>query len=143
MYRSAANMKAITLGSVIRLQSELPLVYGYGGALTGVAGNALTLDPAPVWDKAPFFIRVRMPSGKYFGPISVSEGANASLAVLDAASLAAAEAAQKTTLAAVLAREDGGEYPSFELGTGVSQSRLCLVLNGAERRSLHAAARRR
>jgi hypothetical protein len=54
-----------------------------------------------------------------------------SLAVLDAASLAAAEGAQATTLAAVLAREEGGEYPSFELGTGVSQSRLCLVLNGA------------
>jgi hypothetical protein len=123
--------RAITLGSVIRLQSELPMAYGYGGAVVGVSGNTLTLDPAPVWDQAPFFIRLRMPNGKYFGPISVSEGASPSLAVLDAASLAAAEAAQKTALAAVLAREDGGEYPSFELGTGVSQSRLCLVLNGA------------
>jgi hypothetical protein len=43
-------------------------------------------------------------------------GATPSLAVLDAASLAAAEGAQATPLAA---------------GTGVSQSRLCLVLNGA------------
>jgi len=123
--------RAIALGSVIRLQSELPMAYGYGGAVVGVAGDTLTLDPAPVWDQAPFFIRLRMPNGKYFGSISVSEGASSSLAVFDAASLAAAEAAQKTTLAAVLAREDGGEYPSFELGTGVSQSRLCLVLNGA------------
>ena len=31
----------------------------------------------------------------------------------------------------MLAREDGGEYPSFELGAGVNQSRLCVVLNGA------------
>jgi hypothetical protein len=46
------------------------------------------------------------------------------------ASLAAAEAAQSTTLAAVLAREVGGEDPSFEFGTGVSSSKLCVVLNG-------------
>jgi hypothetical protein len=107
------------------------MAYGYGGAVVSVAGNTLTLHPAPVWDQAPFFIRLRMPNGKYFGPISVSEGVSPSLAMLDAASLAAAEAAQKTTLGAVLVREDGGEYPSFELGTGISQSRLCLVLNGA------------
>jgi hypothetical protein len=123
--------RAITLGSVIRLQSELPMAYGFGGAVVGVAGNTLTLDPAPVWDQAPFFIRLRMPNGTFFGPVSVAEGASPSLAVLDATSLADAEAAQKTTLAAVLAREDGGEYPSFELGTGDSQSRPCLVLNGA------------
>ena len=58
------------------------------------------------------------------------EGADPSIAVLDAGSLASAESAQSTTLAAVLAREDGGEDPSFELGTGVSSSKLCVVLNG-------------
>ena len=60
----------------------------------------------------------------------MTEGASPAIANLDADSLAAAEAAQSTTLAAVLAREDGGEPPSFELGTGVSSSKLCVVLNG-------------
>jgi hypothetical protein len=123
--------RAITFGSVLRLQSELPMAYGYGGAIAAVSGDTLTMDPAPTWDTGPFFIRLRMPNGKFFGPVLAAPGTTASLAVLDAASLAAAESAQATTLAAVLAREEGGEYPSFELGTGVSQSRLCLVLNGA------------
>ncbi len=123
--------RAITRGSVLRLQTELPMAYGYGGAVVSVAGNTLKLDPAPTWDTGPFYIRLRLPNGKFFGPVLVTEGASASLAVLDADSLAMAQTAQSTTLAAVLAREDGGEYPSFELGTGISQSRLCVVLNGA------------
>lgn len=122
--------RAITFGSVLRVQSELPMAYGYGGAVVGVSGNALTLDPAPVWDAGPFYVRLRKPNGTYFGPVTATQGANASVANLDATSLAAVQTAQSTTLAAVLAREDGGEYPSFELGTGVSQSKLCVVLNG-------------
>jgi hypothetical protein len=122
--------RAITFGSVLRLQSELPEAYGYGGAVVDVTGHTLTLNPAPVWDTGPFYIRLRRPNGTSFGPILVAEDGDASLAVLDAASLAAAEAAQSTTLAAVLAREPGAEDPSFELGTGVSSSKLCVVLNG-------------
>ncbi|WP_456705852.1 host specificity factor TipJ family phage tail protein [Bradyrhizobium sp. USDA 4452] len=123
--------RAITLGSVVRVQSELPESYGYGGAVTDVAGLTLTLSPAPVWSGGPFYIRLRRPNGKFFGPVACSQGADPTRALLNAGSLAAAEAAQSTTLAAVLAREDGGEYPSFELGSGVSQSRLCVVLNGS------------
>ncbi|MEY9262052.1 hypothetical protein AB7M45_007801 [Bradyrhizobium elkanii] len=123
--------RAITLGSVVRVQSELPQAYGYGGAVVGVAGNALTLDPAPTWDSGPFYIRLRRPNGKFFGPVLCTEGANAAIANLNPASLAAAESSQSTTLTAVLAREDGGEPPSFELGTGESSSKLCLVLNGS------------
>lgn len=122
--------RAITFGSVLRVQSELPMAYGYGGAVVGVSGHALTLDPAPVWDTGPFYIRLRRPNGKYFGPVAATEGVSAAIANLDATGLAAAEAAQSTTLAAVLAREDGGEYPSFELGSGDSQSKLCVVLSG-------------
>jgi len=122
--------RAITFGSVLRLQSELPEAYGYGGAVVAVSGNTLTLNPVPVWDTGPFYIRLRRPNGTFFGPVLVTEGADPSLAVLDAASLASAQSAQSTTLAAVLAREDGGEDPSFELGTGVSASKLCVVLNG-------------
>ncbi|OKO67003.1 host specificity factor TipJ family phage tail protein, partial [Bradyrhizobium sp. NAS96.2] len=123
--------RAITRGSVVRVQSDLPENYGYGGAVVGVAGATLALNPVPVWDEGPFYIRLRKPNGKFFGPVLCSRGVDAAHAVLDAASLAAAQTAQATTLAAVLAREDGAEYPSFDLGTGVSQSRLCVVLDGS------------
>jgi hypothetical protein len=122
--------RAITFGSVIRVQSEFPRNYGYGGGVTSVAGHTLTLDPAPVWDDGPFYVRLRRPNGTFFGPVLCAEGGDATQAVLDATSLSAAEAAQSTTLGAVLAREDGAEYPSFELGTGVSESKLCVVLGG-------------
>lgn len=122
--------RAITFGSVVRVQSELPQNYGYAGAVTNVAGATLTLNPAPTWDSGPFYIRLRRPNGKFFGPVLCTEGGDQALAVLNLGSLSAAEAAQSTTLAGVLAREDGGEDPSFELGTGISESKLCVVLNG-------------
>ncbi|MDI2074533.1 hypothetical protein ABIF65_003678 [Bradyrhizobium japonicum] len=122
--------RAITYGQVLRVQSELPQNYGYGGAVVDVNVRTLTLDPAPTWDTGPFYIRLRQPNGQSFGPVLCTQGADPSLAVLNATSLSAAETAQATTLSAVLAREAGADYPSFELGTGVSESRLCVVLGG-------------
>lgn len=122
--------RAITFGQVVRVQSELPQTYGYGGAVVDVDVHTLTLDPAPVWDSGPFYIRLRRPNGTLFGPVQCTEGSDPWLALLNGPSLAAAETAQSTTLGDVLAREDGAEYPSFELGTGVSESKLCVVLGG-------------
>lgn len=122
--------RAITFGSVLRIQSELPQNYGYGGAVVGLSGHTLTLSPAPTWDTAPFYIRLRQPNGQFFGPVACTQGVDVSQAVLNTTSLAQAESDQDTTLADVLVREDGAEFPSFELGTGVSESKLCVVLNG-------------
>ncbi|MES2030834.1 MAG: host specificity factor TipJ family phage tail protein [Pseudomonadota bacterium] len=122
--------RAITFGSVLRVQSELPMAYGYGGAVVGSADTALTLNPAPVWDTGPFYVRLRRPDGKWFGPVVVTMGASASIANLDATDLASVQTAQGIVLADVLAREAGGEDPSFEFGTAESQSKLCVVLNG-------------
>ncbi len=122
--------RAITFGSVLRVQSELPMAYGYGGAVVASAGTALTLNPAPIWDTGPFYVRLRRPDGKWFGPVVVTMGASASIANLDATDLASVQTAQGIVLADVLVREDGGEYPSFEFGTAESQSKLCVVLNG-------------
>ncbi|SFM00729.1 Putative phage tail protein [Bradyrhizobium sp. NFR13] len=122
--------RAITFGSVLRVQSELPMAYGYGGAVTGAAGTSLTLSPSPVWEDGPFYIRLRRPNGKWFGPVIVTKGAGDAIAILDADDLADVETAQGIVLADVLAREDGGEDPSFEFGTAESQSKLCVVLNG-------------
>lgn len=128
--------RAIQFGSCVRVQSELPMAYGYGGAVIGVNGSALTLDPVPVWDIGPFYIRLRMPNGTWFGPVTVTASGNGSIANLDATTLAAAQTAQNTTLAAVLARDAGAEYPSFELGTADSQSKLCVVLSGVPKGEL-------
>ena len=122
--------RAITFGAVLRLQSELPQAYGYAGAVVSLSGDALTLDPAPTWHAGPFYIRLRQPNGTYFGPVLCTQGSSAGIANLDPTSLASAQTAQSTTLAAVLARETGGEYPSFELGTADSESKLCVVLSG-------------
>ncbi|WBU27597.1 host specificity factor TipJ family phage tail protein [Rhodopseudomonas palustris] len=123
--------RAITFGSVVRVQSDLPMAYGHAGAVIDRSGLTLTLDPAPSWaDAGNHYIRIRRPNGKLFGPVRAVQGANASLAVLDGAGLAAAEAAQSVTLADVLARSDGAEWPSYELGTADNQSRLCVVLGG-------------
>lgn len=122
--------RAIQFGSALRVQSELPMSYGYGGAVVGASGTSLTLDPPPVWDAAPFYLRLRRPNGKWFGPINATMGADASIGVLNSVDLATVEASQGITLAEVLLREDGGEYPSFELGTADSQSKVCVVLSG-------------
>jgi hypothetical protein len=61
--------RAITFGSVLRVQSELPEAYGNGGAVVDVTGHTLTLHPAPVWDTGPFYIRLRRPNGTSFGPV--------------------------------------------------------------------------
>lgn len=122
--------RAITYGSVVRVQSELPMAYGQGGAITAASGTSLTLSPAPVWDGGPFYLRLRRPNGKWFGPVAATQGPNADIAVLDSGDLATVEAAQGIVLADVLARSDGGEDPSFEFGTADSQSKLCVVLSG-------------
>ncbi|MFC0243682.1 host specificity factor TipJ family phage tail protein [Rhodopseudomonas telluris] len=123
--------RAITFGSVVRVQSDLPMAYGHGGAVTSRTGLTLALDPAPSWaDSGNHYIRLRRPNGMLFGPVRAVQGANAGLAVLDGAGLAAAETGQGVTLDEVLARADGAEWPSYELGTADNQSRLCVVLGG-------------
>jgi len=95
-------------GNVAKLGQPLPVWYGRLKAFPDFAATPwATLDPAPTWDTGPFHIRLRMPDGKFFGPVLTARGANNSLAVLGADSLAAAERSQSTTLSAVLAREDG------------------------------------
>lgn len=122
--------RAITFGSVLRVQSELPMAYGQGGAVTAVTGHTLTLNPAPVWSDGPFYVRLRRPNGKWFGPVGTTMGGTAATAVLNDSDLASVQSSQGITLDEVLEREDGGEYPSFEFGTADSQSKLCVVLNG-------------
>lgn len=126
--------RAITFGQTLRVQSELPQNYGYGGAIiasAGAGGRTLTLDPAPSWaDAGTHFIRIRRPNGNWFGPITVTRGTDDAHAVLDATDLATVQTQQGITLANALLRADGGEYPSFELGTADNQSKVVKVLSG-------------
>ncbi len=123
--------RALTFGQTLRIQSELPMSYGQGGAVVNRSLNALTLNPAPSWsDTGPYFIRLRRPNGRWFGPVTVTRGGSDAVANLNSGDLAAVEAAQGITLANVLLRDDGGEYPSYELGTAENQSRVVKLLSG-------------
>ncbi len=123
--------RAFTFGQVIRVQSELPMDYGQSGAVIERDGNELTLSPVPAWATGEqHYVRLRRPTGKSFGPVKVARGYSDNIAVLDDVDLAAVEAAQGTTLADVLARADGAEWPSFDLGTADNQSRLAMLLGG-------------
>jgi hypothetical protein len=123
--------RAITMGATLRLQSELPQDYGYSGAVIDQDDLTLTLDPPPTWSGGTYYIRLRKPNGKEFGPIQVTRsGTDDSKAVLNSSDLATVEGQQSTTLAAVLARADGGEYPTYALGTADNQSKLVKVLTG-------------
>ncbi len=89
------------------------------------------LSPEPVWaDEGQHFMRVRRANGKFIGPFKVERGGDDGIAVINAADLAVVEEEQGVTVDQALAREDGGEYPSFELGIGEDQSRVCLLLTG-------------
>lgn len=123
--------RAITFGQTLRIQSELPQNYGFGGAVEENAAGTLTLNPAPTWDEDnQNFIRLRRPNGKWFGPVNVAKGDDDGHAVLNPTDLATVESQQGITLANALLREDGGEYPSFEFGTAENQSRVVKVLSG-------------
>lgn len=122
--------RAITFGQTLRIQSELPQAYGQAGAVTANDSGTLTLDPAPVWTADATFIRLRRANGTYFGPVAVTKGDTDAEAVLDADDLSTVETQQGVTLANVLARDDGGEWPSYDLGTADNQSRIVKVLSG-------------
>lgn len=124
--------RAITFGSALRVQSELPLSYGAGGEIVELTDLIATLNPAPAWpEDGPYFLRIRRANGKWFGPVVVTQGDDASLAEIDEDDLAAVEIAQGIELTDVLAREDGGERAAFELGSADNQSRVCVVLSGS------------
>lgn len=123
--------RAITMGANLRLQSELPENYGYAGAVTDRDSYTLTLDPAPVWAVGEqHYIRLRRPNGKEFGPVRASKGMTNAEAVLNSDDLAMVEGQQGITLANVLLRADGAEYPTYALGTADNQSKLVKVLTG-------------
>lgn len=123
--------RAITFGSAIRVQSDLPMAFGQAGAVVAVTGDILSLDPAPTWATGEqHFVRLRRANGKWFGPVSVSRGVSDARAVVDADDLADVEDQQSITLGEVLSRADGSDYPTFEIGTADNQSRVCVVLSG-------------
>jgi hypothetical protein len=122
--------RILSLGSVIRLQSELPMSWGYSGRVVAVSSNELTLEPAPVWEVGQNYIILRTKTGGVFGPVKVSEGSSSNIGVIDLVDLALVEAQFSTTLAAVLDREDGAEDPSFSLGIAANSAKTCMILRG-------------
>ena len=123
--------RRLTYGAHVRVQSEIPQSWGQSGAITSVATNTLTADPAPGWaDAGSKYVRIRTKTGRVFGPVLCTRGADDSQIVLDGSDLTAVQTAQSMTLAQAVAREDGGEPPSFEFGTATRTARDCIVLSG-------------
>ena len=123
--------RRLTYGAHVRVQSELPQSWGQSGAISSVATNTLTADPAPSWsDVGSKYVRIRTKTGRVFGPVLCTRGADDSQIVLDGTDLTSVQTAQSMTLAQAVAREDGGEPPSFEFGTATRTARDCIVLSG-------------
>ncbi len=123
--------RRLSLGSVITLQSEIPMEWGSAGDVVAHSGLSLTINPAPTWEVGQSYILLRTPTGEPFGPIKVSKGASDSIAVLNSSDLTLVEGQQGWVLADVLERNDGGPFPSFAIGLGTAWQQRCIVLSGA------------
>lgn len=124
--------KLLGFGSTVHVQTELPDSWGQGG--TVVSRNALVIEADRSLnfdDPGQYYISFRDRRGRPFGPVKCSwAGVDDTLINLDGPDLALVEGQFGTTLADVLARADGAEEPSFELGVGARRARKCLVVNG-------------
>ena len=123
--------RMLSVGSTVLLQSELPQEWGQAGKVVRHVGAGLVLDRPLTWGSGQHYIVLRTPRGKAFGPIKCARGASDSIAILDGADLAAVEAAQSTTLDAVLERSTGGILPSFSFGLGTTWIKRCVVKSGS------------
>ncbi len=123
--------RLLSVGSVITLQSEIPQEWGASGEVVARSGTSLTLEPAPTWEAGQSYVVLRTPTGKPFGPVKVSRGADASIAVLNGTDLTLIEGQQGIVLADVLTRHDGGLPPSFAFGLGTTWQQRCIVLSGS------------
>lgn len=118
-------------GSRVRVQSELPLSWGYTGSVESRSVNTLLVSPAPTWALVGnHYIAIRTKTGRQFGPVLCTQGVDAAHVVLNAADLAAVENAQGRTLENALTRADGADDPSFDFGVGDSRARDCIVMSG-------------
>lgn len=124
--------RLISLGEHVQIQSDLPGAWGGAGVVAARAGATLTLEPQPAWAGAgQHYVVLRDRTGAAFGPVKCARGGSDALCVLDAADLAIVETAQGQTLAAVLARAEGSELPTFAHGLGSAWQRRCIALSGA------------
>lgn len=124
--------RLLSVGSVITLQSEIPMEWGAAAAVVQRSGNSLTLDPPPAWGEGgQTYIIIRQPTGAPFGPIKCTRGTSDALAILDATDLALVQTQQGTTLDDVLARTEGDEPASAAIGLGTEWQQRCIVMSGA------------
>ena len=118
------------VGSVVALQSEMPMEWGSSGAVVGRAGLMLTLDPPPPWASGQAYVLLRSPTGAPFGPVKIAQGSGPERGLLDSADLALVEMQQGLDLDAVLERHPGSQPPSFAWGMGTDWQQRCIVLSG-------------
>jgi hypothetical protein len=122
--------RMLGFGSRVRVQTELPMSWGYSGAVVAQSGNTLTVSPAPTWDVGSHYIAIRTKTGRQFGPVLCTQGTGPDQVVLDATDLAAVQTGQGMTLAQALGRANGADDPSFDFGVSAARARDCIVMSG-------------
>ncbi len=122
--------RLLGVGSVVRVQSELPQSWGSSGIVVSQNGTVVQVSPAPTWDAGQAYVNFRSKTGKPFGPIKVSRGVSDEFLVLDATDLATVEGQTGLTITEAFDRMPAAEEPTYDFGIGTATSKTCIVLSG-------------
>lgn len=130
--------RLLNLGSVVRVQSELPQSWGSSGIVTALTFDgvnySLTVDPAPDWPASgTCFVNIRTPQGAPFGPIQCLQGLTTDIIILDNADLATVTNQQNMNISQAVHRQAAAEEATYDFGVGTAVSRTCIVLQGQPR----------
>lgn len=131
-----AEGRLVKLGDLVCLSSDIMALGGQtmrvaSYTIPGVGGPKINTDaemPAPAWAASgDHYVRVRRRNGRPFGPVKVSQGANAREIVVDPTDLALVEAAQGVTFSSSMLREATDEPVELSFSPGSPREFLGLV----------------
>lgn len=129
-FQVEAEGRLIRRGMSIAVQSELPQVWGESGEIVSVSGYSLTLDHDLPWSGGAY-IEIRAADGSYWGPVAVTQGASAHIAVVNSSDAATVASQTGISFASAVTRSSGQDRPSFVWGLASKQSFRCLVKEGS------------
>ena len=132
-----AEGRLIKRNDLVAIQTEEPQTWGAGGEVTDYlydgpsAQHRLTLSPAPAWTGgASYWLEIRARDGSYFGPLRVTQGASASIAILNNTDVSSVQTATGKTVAQALYRATGEENPSYVYAPGQARAYKAIVKEG-------------
>ncbi|MDB5597369.1 MAG: hypothetical protein JWM36_4330 [Hyphomicrobiales bacterium] len=134
-----AEGKLLRRGDLVAVQTEMPGTWGQSFRVDAynLTARSLTFHAPATWGTGNHYVRLKAANGASFGPVLVTQGATADIAILSATDLATVEAQQGMLLSDVLGRSDVSEMPSAAFSIGQPREFLGLVTrlsNGGEGR---------